>query len=409
MDLFLRLMRKGVLVGSITVQLPDGERHTFGQGEPSVTWVIKDRGAMRRIARNWEFELGETYMDELWEVADGSLYDLLTLLRINFSIPRGNLLTRLLRAALPVQRQWNSLKHSLSNVSHHYDLDAQLFSRFLDPEMNYSCAYYTNQDMTLEAAQAAKCRHIADKLLLSPGDRVLDIGCGWGSLAMYLAAHHQVHVTGVSLSAEQLKVATERVTQRGLQDKVTLKLQDYREVKGEFNRIVSIGMFEHVGQPNFQTYFDKITDSLSADGVSLVHTIGRSRSSVPTNAWIARYIFPGGFVPSLSDICQPVERSGLMLTDVEVLRQHYAQTLAAWGARFTIHRDEIVDLKGERFCRLWDFYLSISQVVFNHADAVVFQLQFAHQHGVVPMTRDYLHQYDINQTENYLGKQSAAS
>lgn len=386
MNMFLRLLESGVKNGRLQVILPDGESHWFGEGEPCATWQIHQTDVLGRIARNWEFELGETYINGGWDVCDGTLVDLLTILRTNFaraSVPR------LLQPFYFLLQQWNHLSLSRKNVAAHYDLGNEIFSRFLDEDLNYSCGYHHPGD-TLEAAQQAKCALIARKLLLSPGQHVLDIGCGWGSLALYLVKNHDIRVTGITLSQEQLKLAESRAQTQQLQDKVTFKLCDYREVQGSYDRVVSVGMFEHVGKPNYRTFFDQLDCLLNDTGVALLHTIGRQNTSAPTNPWITRYIFPGGFVPSLGDVARHLDESALALTDLEVLREHYNQTLAHWLSRFQLAREEISAMKGEKFCRVWEFYLSISQIVFTHADTVVFQFQLAKQHGVVPNTRDYL-------------------
>ena len=391
MSLFLRILEKKIQYGQLTVLTPDGKTHRFGNSGPRVTWNLHDNQTIRRISRNWEFELGETYIHHGWDVTHGSLYDLLAILRSNFSQPEPGLLMKPVLALLSLQRQWNTLKSSLANVTHHYDLDAVLFRDFLDEGLNYSCAYHRTESMSLEEAQVAKCEHIARKLLLKPGHRVLDIGCGWGSLAIYLAEHYDVEVTGITLSAEQLKVAQERSSTRNLQDRVKFRQQDYRTESGCYDRIVSVRMFEHVGRPNYLTFFKQLQQNLVNDGIALVHTIGRSGEPGHTNAWIAKYIFPGGYVPALSEITQRVEKTGLMIADVEVLRRHYNQTLSAWTQRFLSQRSKFATLKSEKFCRIWEFYLAISEVVFVHSDTVVFQLQFSKQHGAVPITRDYLY------------------
>ena len=385
MSLFLWLLESNVRYGQLTVIMPDSKSYCFGEQGPSVTWVLNDRRAVSRIARNWEFELGETYANGGWDVEDGSLNDLLSILRTNFERPKKTPLKML----LSWQKQLNGFNSSCANVSHHYDLDGDLFCRFLDEEMHYSCAYFSSANLSLEAAQLEKCKHIAKKLLINPGDRILDIGCGWGSLAMYLAENYDVEVTGITLSQAQLEAARRRITEKKLNDRVTIKLQDYRETRGSFNRIVSVGMFEHVGKPNYSRYLSELYDRLEGNGTALLHTIGRTGVPAPTNAWITKYIFPGGYIPAVSDIAPSIESSGLMLTDLEVLRMHYAQTLAAWSERFNAERSNIRDSKGEKFCRVWEFYLAISQVAFIHADAVVFHFQMAKQHGVVPSTRDY--------------------
>ena len=257
--------------------------------------------------------------------------------------------------------------------------------------MHYSCAYFRDRGMTLEEAQYAKSEHIAAKLHLRPGHRVLDIGCGWGSLAMHLAENHDVKVTGLTLSAEQLRVARETAAGRGLENQVEFLLQDYREHPETYDRIVSVGMFEHVGKQNVQRFFDSVRQALTDNGVALLHTIGSKNPPEPVNPWIRRYIFPGGYIPSLSDIAPAVERAGLVTTDIEVLRRHYAFTLKEWNRRFQGARDRFVESKGERFCRMWEFYLVICQTAFEVGDLVVLQWQLATDNETVPITRDYLY------------------
>ena len=342
-----------------------------------------------RILRNPQLNLGETYLNGEWDVGEGTLHDLLTILRINLE---SNLTSRSRLSPLwTLLRSWNGLTASRRNVSRHYDLDEPLFRACLDTHMHYSCAYFTDPRLSLEEAQAAKCRHIAAKLNLKAGQKVLDIGSGWGSLAMHLAEHHGVRVTGLTLSAEQLRVARESAKQRGLEGRVAFRLEDYREHSGHYDRIVSVGMFEHVGKPNYAAFFNKVAANLADDGVALLHTIASKAPPEPVNPWIQRYIFPGGYIPSLSDIAPFVERAALTSADIEVLRLHYALTLKAWNERFQHHRQRFVDSKGERFCRMWEFYLVACQTAFEISDLVVLQWQLTKHNQAVPITRDYLY------------------
>jgi cyclopropane-fatty-acyl-phospholipid synthase len=287
-------------------------------------------------------------------------------------------------------QQLNSRSVSLRNVHHHYDLSEDFYRRFLDADMQYSCAYFARPDMTLEEAQAAKRNHIAAKLLLQSGHSVLDIGCGWGGLGLDLAGRHGAEVTGVTLSREQLAVAQRRAGQAGLQDRARFSLTDYRDVHGPFDRIVSVGMFEHVGAPQQRDYFHQIGRLLQEDGVALVHTIGRASPPGVTDRWIRKYIFPGGHIPALSEITQAVEQAGLFITDVEVLRLHYAETLKHWRLRFCAQREEIAQLYDERFCRMWEYYLALSEAAFRFNRHVVFQLQLSKRVDAIPITRDYM-------------------
>ena len=385
----LRLLEQFIQRGRLTVIDHQGEERVFGAGEPTAAWRLNRPSTFMRILRNPQLNLGETYMDDEWDVAEGTLHDLLTILRTNLesNISRNSWLDPL----WAVLRSWNGLAASRRNVSHHYDLDEPLFRACLDADMHYSCAYFTDSRLSLEDAQAAKCRHIAAKLNLESGQKVLDIGSGWGSLAMHMAENHGVTVTGLTLSAEQLRVAQATARQRGLGERVEFRLEDYREHAGTYDRIVSVGMFEHVGKPHYAAFFDKVAASLATDGVALLHTIASKAPPEPVNPWIRRYIFPGGYIPSLSDIAPFVERAALTSADIEVLRTHYALTLRAWNERFQQHRQQFVDSKGERFCRMWEFYLVVCQTAFEVGDLVVLQWQLTKGNQAAPITRDYLY------------------
>jgi cyclopropane-fatty-acyl-phospholipid synthase len=275
-------------------------------------------------------------------------------------------------------------------VAHHYDLDGRLYALFLDADQQYSCAYFESPDVSLDDAQLAKKRHLAAKLLVKPGANVLDIGCGWGGLALYLAEMCGAHVTGVTLSEEQYRRARERAAERGREHEAEFRLVDYRDVDGRFDRIVSVGMFEHVGVGFYETYFGKCAQLLQDDGVMLLHSIGRKSPPSVTNPWLAKYIFPGGYIPALSEIVPVIERAGLIVTDIEVLQLHYAETLKAWRERFLAHRNEVVRLYDQRFVRMWEFYLASSEMAFRAGDMVVFQIQLAKRKGITPATRDYI-------------------
>lgn len=393
--MYLNLLEKGVREGIIHLHLPDGTSYRFGDHGREAHWHIKSQEVIRRIARDWEWELGETYMRGGWGVADGKLHDLLYILRANFATYSVN---SWLQPIVKFQRQWNRISRSYQNVAHHYDMGDELFSLFLDKDMHYSCAYFRNTDDTLEQAQAEKCRLIAQKLLLQPGQRVLDIGCGWGSLSCYLAQTFDVEVVGITLSKRQLAAAKQRAQALGLRN-VSFTLQDYREHHGSYDRVVSIGMFEHVGAPFHAAFFQSLMELLERDGAALVHSIGRSGPPGVVNPWIIKHIFPGGHIPSLSEMALAAEKTRLMLADIEVLRLHYAKTLRAWFDRFKLHRNEINKQMGEEFCRMWEFYLAVCEVSFECSDLVVFQLQVARQHHVVPITRDYLYSDLVNRRE----------
>ena len=385
--MFLELLKDNVKQGVINLHMPEGKSYRFGNDGLESHWVIKSDHVIHKIARDWEFQLGETYMNGGWDVGDGRLRDLLYVLRANFSAYS---ISHWLQPFFKVYQQWNKVSRSYFNVSQHYDLEEDFFRLFLDKELHYSCAYFSNSDVSLEHAQLDKCKQIAEKLLLQPGQRVLDIGCGWGSMAFFLAENYGVEVTGLTLSSEQLKVAQRRAMERGL-SQVSFKLQDYREHSGVYDRIVSIGMFEHVGKPNYGHYFEKVKEMLAADGVALIHTIGRSGPPGLTNPWIRKHIFPGGSVPSLSEMSRGIEDVDLMMTDIEILRLHYAKTLRIWQQRFHTNKEIVIEKMGEKFYRMWDFYLTICEISFEYSDSVVFQIQLAKQHDIVPPTRDYLY------------------
>jgi cyclopropane-fatty-acyl-phospholipid synthase len=290
--------------------------------------------------------------------------------------------------------QANARAAARRNVAHHYDLSVDFYRRFLDPDLQYSCAYFADPGMSLEQAQAAKKQHLAAKLLLKQGQSVLDIGCGWGGLGLSLARAAEVRVDGITLSTEQLATARWRAESSGLADRARFSLTDYRDVAGPYDRIVSVGMFEHVGRPNYQTYFDQIARLLKDDGVAVVHSIGRADGPAFTQPWVAKYIFPGGYIPSLSEVLPCVERAGLIVADLEILRLHYAETLRCWRERFTAQRAEIAAMYDERFCRMWEFYLSISELAFRYRGHMVFQMQLTKRVDAAPITRDYMARND---------------
>ena len=391
MGLIDRLFRDRIKSGSLCLIDHRGNRTTFGCDGNPVVVRFNRRGTLFRILRNPHLNLGECYINGELDIEEGSLTDFLRLLRINMSDyanVRGSALTPALTS---ITHSWNTVKASLRNVSFHYNLDDDLYRGFLDEDMHYSCAYFENSDATLEEAQQAKCRHLMNKLCLRPGQRVLDIGSGWGSLAMYLAEHADVHVTGITLSTSQLRVAKERAKERNLGNQVQFLLEDYRDHESQYDAIVSVGMFEHVGKRNFTTYFKRVRELLKDDGIATIHTIGSASEPTPTNPWIKRYIFPGGYIPSLSEVVKTIESNSLFIADIEVWRRHYAMTLSAWNERFQRIRDEMKQRQGERFCRLWEFYLCACQTAFEHDSLVVFQMQLTHQNDTVPLTRDYLY------------------
>lgn len=395
-----RVLRDVVSAGRLELLWPDGRRSDFAGRDPgpSVRVRVLDARAMRRIALHPSLRFGEAWMDRAFEVEGGSIYDLLDLLMLNLARgARSPILAWLDRVGLWFRRlqQNNPVWRAKRNVAHHYDLSGRLYALFLDRDRQYSCAYFRTGDETLEEAQAAKKRHIAAKLVLNrPGLRVLDIGSGWGGLALTLAAEYGADVTGITLSEEQHREATARAEAAGLADRVRFRLQDYRDVTETYDRIVSVGMFEHVGIPHYEAFFRMVARSLAPDGVALIHAIGRPDGPGITNAWLRKYIFPGGYSPALSEVLPPIERSGLLLTDLEILRLHYAFTLRHWRERFLRNRDAIASLYDERFCRMWEFYLAACELAFRHQSHFVWQAQLAHRQDAVPLTRDYITRAD---------------
>lgn len=391
--LLSRLLRPLIRFGRLTVIDADDRPHVFGSEiSPAVTVRLHDRRLHWRLALNPGLHAGEAYMDGTLTVEDAPLYAFIELFARNLghagAIDLSGPFDLVNRAARRLQ-QFNPAARARRNVAHHYDLSAELYDLFLDRDRQYSCAYFTDPGEDLESAQLRKKQHIAAKLLIEPGMRVLDIGCGWGGLGLYLAQALGADVTGITLSTEQLAVANERAKAAGLADKAQFHLRDYRHETGSFDRIVSVGMFEHVGINHYGEFFRTLRDRLSDDGVALLHTIGRRAGPGSTNPWLQKYIFPGGYSPSLSEIGSAVERSGLWINDVEVLRLHYAETLRHWRLRFEANRSKIAALYDERFCRMWEFYLATSEVSFRHLDSVVFQVQLAKRRDAVPQTRDY--------------------
>lgn len=387
------LLERLVVTGNLTIVDAGGASHVLGDGTgPEIKVRILDRATERSLARNPHLALGEAYMKGRLTLESGKLYDLLSLLATNLARYRRTGWERSLDALRMTLRrldQYNPVGRSRRNVAHHYDIDGAIYDLFLDSDKQYSCAYFLPND-NLELAQLRKKRHLAAKLCLEAGNRVLDIGSGWGGLALYLASVAEVEVTGITLSETQIEIARERSRKLGLDGRVTFNLEDYRRADGPFDRIVSVGMFEHVGINHYGTFFSKIRDLLKDDGVAVIHTIGRSDGAWFTNPFIAKYIFPGGYHPALSEILPAIEASGLVLTDVEVLRMHYAETLKAWRERFAANRASAVRLKGETFARMWEFYLAGSEIAFRQQGLVVFQLQLARRMETVPLTRDYI-------------------
>ncbi|MEM7442013.1 MAG: cyclopropane-fatty-acyl-phospholipid synthase family protein [Pseudomonadota bacterium] len=394
MKLLSRLLKTVIHVGTLSVIDADGTTHVFqGSPGPSAAFKITDKQTYRRLALNPELAVGEAVMDGTVQPVDCSLYDVLCLLMTNREHLGDSKWQAVVLGANKLARrlhQNNSMRRAQANVAHHYDLSNDLYRMFLDDDMQYSCAYFRSPDDTLEQAQLQKKLHIASKLHLKPGQRILDIGCGWGGMAMTLAELEDVEVVGVTLSAEQLKLARERVAERGLEGRVRIEAQDYRSVTGPFDRIVSVGMFEHVGVTHFDAFFGKVHELLKDDGVALLHSIGRRDPPGGTNAWLRKYIFPGGYAPALSETMASVERKGLWVTDIEIWRLHYAETLRNWRERFMANWDRAAALLDERFCRMWEFYLVACELNFRIEAGEVFQMQLTRDRSAVPQTRDYM-------------------
>lgn len=399
MTLGATLLRRGltplVRTGALTIIAPSGDRLEFGDGTGApVVARIHDERALWAMLLDPDLRTGELYTDGRLTMETGDVLDFLSLILRHGEVSEPGPIVKALdriRTATQLWRQKNDPGLARRNVAHHYDLGDALYGLFLDPDWQYSCAYFEHAGQSLADAQLAKKRHIAAKLRLQPTHRVLDIGCGWGGLALYLARTGGVaEVLGVTLSDQQIARAKSRAEALGLDDRVTFGLTDYRDVPGTFDRIVSVGMFEHVGLGNYQAFFDTCRERLADDGVMLLHTIGCSDEPSVTNPWITRYIFPGGHLPSLSDMTKVVERSGLIITDVEILRLHYAETLKAWRANFNARRAEAAVLFDERFCRMWDYYLAMSEAAFRYEKVVIFQLQIARRQDAAPLTRDYI-------------------
>ncbi|MCK9192278.1 MAG: cyclopropane-fatty-acyl-phospholipid synthase family protein [Nevskia sp.] len=391
MQKILDWVSRGFDQSSLEFVAPGSRRWRMGTGPVGAQVQMREASVLRRLLKNPEMQFGEAYMDGDWTPENGDLLKVLQV-GLNISAHRERLTPfRRLRRSLAAFAERNTPHLSRRNVAHHYDLDNEFYKLFLDAEMHYSCAYFEKPEMTLEQAQQAKCAMIARKLNLKCGARVLDIGCGWGGLSLYLARHFNARVTGVTLSVAQHALALQRAKAEGLDKQVEFRLQDYRDTPGEFDAIVSVGMFEHVGRPQYQTYFDQINARLAPDGTALMHTIGRLSPPGRTNPWITKHIFPGGYIPAPSEVLPAIENSGLELNDLEVWRLHYAETLAEWNRRFQRVRGQCAQRFGERFCRMWEFYLLASEASFRADSLVVFHFQMAHGRDRLPLTRDYLY------------------
>jgi cyclopropane-fatty-acyl-phospholipid synthase len=388
------MLRSFVRVGTLRVIDADGRIHVFaGAPGPSVTMRLTDRSLYRKLFLNPELHAGEAYMDGRLRFEDSTLRDFLTLFSVNRlslgSYPLQKALRRISRGLKRFQ-QANPVGKAQQNVAHHYDLGNDFYRLFLDEGMQYSCAYFLDDGESLEEAQRNKLRLIAAKLALRPGLRVLDIGSGWGDLALYLAAIEHVDVTGVTLSKEQHALANEKARRLGLADRVRFELRDYREVAERFDRIVSVGMFEHVGVHHYGEFFARINALMEDDGVMLLHSIGHMSPPGTASPWLRKYIFPGAYSPALSEVFTEVEQASLWVTDLEFLRLHYARTLNHWCRRFEANRAKIAKMYDERFCRMWEFYLVSAEMMFRTGSQLVFQMQLARKRDAAPIVRDYM-------------------
>jgi cyclopropane-fatty-acyl-phospholipid synthase len=394
MDRLLQfLLKTFIRRGTFRLTTSRGTQIVFGDGTGKPVAVrFATRDAEWGILLDPELRLGEAYMDGSFVVEQGSIADVLAVVlgQDRTGIPIWAKPQWYLRYFYRRLQQFNPRRRSKRNVAHHYDLDGRLYSLFLDADRQYSCAYFEHPGQSLDDAQLAEKRHLAAKLLLKPARRVLDIGCGWGGLGLYLAEMTGAQVTGITLSHEQLAVANSRASENGLSDRAAFRLQDYRDVEGTFDRIVSVGMFEHVWVSFYDTFFCKCASLLADDGVMLLHSIGRSDGPDATNPWIAKYIFPGGYIPALSEVIPAIQRSGLLVTDNEVLRLHYAETLKHWRERFLAHRADVERIYDKKFVRMWEFYLACSEMAFREQALMVFQIQLTKRQDIVPMTRDYI-------------------
>ncbi len=392
--LLATLLGRVIRSGRLILCAADGREYDIGDNGPvTVRLRLRDKQVERALVLNPQMAFGEAYMDGRVTFEDGDVGDFLDLVARNLGTGYGPAHWQWIASA----RSWlkrlgraNTRRRAHRNVAHHYDLSGALYDLFLDADKQYSCAFFESPTDSLEQAQLQKKQRIAAKLALKPGQRVLDIGSGWGGLALHLAQHANVEVLGVTLSEEQLKVATARAVEMGLTDRVRFRLQDYRELEGRFDRIVSVGMFEHVGIHDYARFFDTVSSLLTEDGVALLHSIGRSDGPGATNPWAAKYIFPGAYAPALSEVLPTIERSGFIASDIEIWRLHYALTLAEWRKRFRANREKVAKLYDERFCRMWEFYLAGAEIGFRYQGTMVFQLQLIKKIDALPLTRDYM-------------------
>src|SRR6185503_465429 len=393
LSLLDRVLKHIITSGTLRVTDSAGGGHSYGDGRgKSVAFRLTNWLSEVRLAAYPEFYLGENYMNGTLVLEEGTIGDLLALLISNLETTH---YPAVVKWPYEIRRlfkrfQYNPVGKAKRNVAHHYDLSGALYDLFLDRDRQYSCAYFEDAEQSLEDAQLAKKRHLAAKMQIKPGMKVLDIGSGWGGLGLYLAEVCGAQVTGVTLSEEQYRLANERAQQRGVGEQVSFRLLDYRQLHESFDRIVSVGMFEHVGVGHYHEFFAKLHSLLNDDGVGVLHSINRSRGPGATSRWIAKYIFPGGYIPALSEVLPAIEKARLYITDIEILRLHYAETLQEWGRRFTDHRKRAKEIYDERFCRMWEFYLASSELAFRHSGLNNFQIQLTKHQNALPITRNYI-------------------
>lgn len=389
------LLRRLIQVGYLEMEQPDGRVHRYGDGSGDpVRFKIHRPDLLWKAALQPRLRIGEAYVDGDMTLTQGTLQDFLYLMGRNLSLRDGmpcQRMIRLLQRVMNLVDTYNPVGRAQQNVSHHYDLNGAFFDLFLDSDRQYSCAYFATPDTDLESAQLAKKAHIAKKLCIEPGMKVLDIGSGWGGMGLYLAQNYDCDVTGVTLSVEQHKLSNQRAAAAGIADRARFNLMDYRHLTDRFDRIVSVGMFEHVGPHHYDEYFTKVKDLLTSDGVALIHTIGRMGEPEPISPWMRKYIFPGAYLPSLSELARAVERRWMWISDVEIWREHYADTLLRWNDRFQENRAKVRALYDERFCRMWELYLLGCEMSFRIQELCVFQIQLTRKIDTLPRTRDYMY------------------
>ena len=375
----------------------DLKKYIIGSPENKkpITLRLLDKKLHYKLLFRPDLYFGEAYSDGTIKIENGTLTEFLNLALMNIGRNELNFFSQLLNKLSGSYRyltNFNFIKKSQMNVAHHYDLSDDLYDLFLDPKKQYSCGYFKNPNDSLENAQNNKINHIIKKLNIKPNQKILDIGSGWGSLAIDIARSAKCEVTGITLSENQYNHSVKKVKELNLENQVKFKLIDYRQLNEKFDRIVSIGMFEHVGRKFYKKFFKKISELLKEDGIALIHTIGSVNPPRDPHPWITKYIFPGGYTPSMSEVTSPIEKSGLIVSDIEVLRMHYSHTLRCWKESFLLNKEKVITLFDERFFRMWEFYLTSCEIAFKWGDQVVYQFQLTKNYTSVPNTRDYIYQ-----------------